>query len=238
MHVLLKFLVVLILLSPLSARAVDIQFPEEELARESVLPKFDNPEAVKRRAVDTEGRFEAALYGGWALNDALFNPMTFGGLLGYHFNELHAAQVQIGIFSTQPSQYVPGIENELPANERNLAKGPAVKSLFLGNYQITPFYGKLSITKSVVLNLSIFATAGVGTIQIGDGSSVAFGLGIGQKLYFSRNFGLRADLKALFYSAPNPLSIPITEGNTPANSEYEKQSVMNGLLTVAGIFLF
>lgn len=219
-----------------NARAVDIQFPEEELARESVYPVFDNPTAVKRRNVALEGRFELGLYGGWGLNDALSDPMTGGGMLTYHFSEIHAFQVQGGVFSSTKSQYVPGIEQRLDASERNLDKAPKRKYVVLGNYQISPYYGKISITKQYVMNLSIFATAGVGTIAIGDTNYMAFSLGLGQKLYFSEHWGLRADLKFLFHQAPNPLSKPITNGQNPPNSYFETQNVTNGMLTVAAIY--
>src|SRR4051812_14644000 len=113
-------------LAPL-AHAVDIQFPEEELARESVYPVFDNPTAVKRRNVSLEKRIEVGLYGGWSLNDALNEPLTGGLMLTYHFSEIHAFQVQGGLFSSKDSQYVPEIEDKLPVNERNLTRGPKPK---------------------------------------------------------------------------------------------------------------
>ncbi len=218
------------------SHAVDIQFPEDELARESVYPVFDNPTAVKRRNVGLEGRVELGLYGGWALNNALVDPMNGGLLLTYHFSEIHAVQLQGGVYSTTDSQYVPGIQEELPANQRNLTKAPKPKYIGLLNYQISPYYGKLSITKQAVLNLSVFFTAGIGTIAIGDSNYMAFSLGLGQKLYFSEHFGLRADLKALFHQQPNALSKPITNGETPPNSYYETQNVSSGLLTIAAIY--
>ena len=219
------------------ANAVEIQFSEDELARESVVPVFDNPEAVKLRNVGTKNRFEFGLYGGWTLNDALFSPLTGGGSISYNFTEVHAAQVQAGIFSTSPSQYVSDIEGSSRGNVKNLANSPAPKLLMMANYQITPYYGKVSITKQNVMNLSLFGTLGVGTIQIGDSSSLVFGLGLGQKLYLGKNWGLRADLKALFYSAPNALSILIPDGQAPPNSAYKTHSVTNGLLTIGAIFL-
>lgn len=224
------------LMFSLQANAVDIQFPQEQLARESVYPIFDNPEAVKRRNVILENRIELGAYGGWTLNDALSDPMTGGLMVTYHFTETHAFHVQGGVFTTKPSQYVPQLEAD-NIGLKNLASGPQPKYMVLGNYQITPYYGKISITKQAVMNLSIFGTAGIGTIAIGDSNYMAFGLGLGQKLYFTSNLGLRADLKVLFYQSPNTLSRAIPDGEKPANSFFEKHNVTNSLLTIGMIYL-
>lgn len=223
------------------ALAVDIQFPEEELARESVYPVFDNPEAVKRRNVETAGRFELGLGGGWSVNDALYDPLTFGGMLTYHFDEVHAAQFYGTIFSSGPSQYVAGLEER--GQIKNLENAPRTKSLMLLNYQITPYYGKISLTKQAVLNLSIYGTAGAGFVDVNGENIFAWSLGLGQKLYFSKNWGLRADLRAVTYQAPNAFSYngpggpSLPADRVPSNSEYGKQSFTNTIVTVGVVYL-
>lgn len=47
---------------------------------------------------------------------------------------------------------------------------------------------------------------GGGIVDTGAGTTFHFGAGFGQKVYFSPNFGLKADLRALFYKAPNVVS--------------------------------
>lgn len=229
-------LMLLFVLTAVKSEAVEIQFPEQELARESVYPVFDNPEAVKRRNVVTAGHVELSLGGGWSLNDALNEPYVLGGALAYHFNEQHAVQLFGNIFSNTKSQYVDGIERT--GNVANLNNAPKPSYLGLLNYQLTPYYGKLSITKQTVMNLAIFVQAGVGTININGENIFAWSLGIGQKLYFGSRWGLRADLRAVTYQAPNPFSITIPAGRVPKNSEYAKQSFTNGLMTVSGLFMF
>jgi outer membrane beta-barrel protein len=226
----------LLFFSVSNALAVDIQFPEQELARESVYPVFDNPEPVKRRTVETAGKVEVSLGGGWSLNDALNEPYVLGGGVAYHFNEFHAAQIFANVFSNSKSQYVDGIERT--GNVANLKNAPKPSYLALLNYQLTPYYGKLSITKQTVMNLAIFVQAGLGSININGEDIFAWSLGFGQKLYFGSRWGLRADLRAVTYQAPNPFSISIPANRVPKNSEYAKQSFTNGLMTVSGLFMF
>jgi len=149
------------------------------------------------------------LYGGWSLNDALNEPLTGGLLLTYHFSEIHAFQIQGGIFSSKDSEYVPQIEAKLPSNERNLTRGPKPKYLVFRKLSDHSVLWKISITKQTVWNLSIFADLGVGTIAVGDSNYLAFGLGLGQKLYFNEHWGIRFDLKELMYQGPNTLSKPL-----------------------------
>ena len=53
-----------IVFAAFTARAETIEFPEEELSTESVLPVFDKKVVVRQRAVKTAGRFEIGVGGG------------------------------------------------------------------------------------------------------------------------------------------------------------------------------
>jgi hypothetical protein len=64
-----------------------IEFPEDELATESVLPVFDQPVGVKNRSVNTAHRFELGVEAGYDMTEPFFSPYTIGGSATYHFNE-------------------------------------------------------------------------------------------------------------------------------------------------------
>ena len=49
-----------------------IEFPDEDLATETVLPVFENKVAVKNRLIELEGRFEAGFQLGATLNEAFY----------------------------------------------------------------------------------------------------------------------------------------------------------------------
>jgi outer membrane beta-barrel protein len=202
---------VTLLLSLTSAQAfaVTIEFPEEELAQESVLPIFDNTVAVKSRLVPTAKRFEFGFGGGFLMNEPFFETSRFGGHMAYHFTETH------GII-LQGQMYTQG----LGANGRSLANqnlsieegqvsfvrmqyAPQPKHHFSANYQITPYYGKMSLFKDMVMNLSLYGLAGVGMIDIGGESTPMFNVGLGQKFYFSKRWGIRTDLSLLAYQGVN-----------------------------------
>ena len=219
-----------------SARAEVIQFPDEDLATESVLPVFDRPEAVKSRVVELKNRIELGGLFGYALTEPFFNPMQFGGTLSYHFNEVHGVNVLATTFlsglSNEGRQLnpIPGLN---PPRNMNLQFAPQPKMLWLASYQYSGFYGKLSLTKSYVMNLHLYGLLGAGMYTIGDTSYPTVSLGVGQKFHFTPNFSLRFDIRALAYNGPNPTSIRLDEQTSvQPNSRFEERLYLEGLLNV------
>src|SRR5471030_2893004 len=88
------------------AKADVVEFSDEELSRESVLPVFDQPEAVKKRVVPTYSRIEAGGYLGLSLNDAFINTYPIGVDVEYHLTEIHAVGLNAAYFITSQSSYV------------------------------------------------------------------------------------------------------------------------------------
>ena len=77
------------------------------------------------------------------------------------------------------------------------------------NYVYTPYYGKISLTKHFVMNLSIYGFIGPGLVVFNENSKTpAFNLGIGKRLYFSRWIALRADIGFYVYRGPDLTRIP------------------------------
>lgn len=228
-----------------SARGADsIEFPDDELASESVLPVFDRSESVKNRAVRSAGRFEFGPTGSYSLLEPLYNPMSFGLTATYHFNETSG----LNLFGTYFMKGLSDNGNNLnpvpgrtgPVNERNLNAqfAPSPKYMALANYQFTPFYGKISLTKDYVMNLSLYGFVGGGMIGVGDSFAPVGNIGLGQKLYFSKNFALRLDLRFLAYSGPDVLSrnlAPVTEEQSA--STFEKKLIFSSLASVGAVFL-
>lgn len=221
------------LLLAFNASAVTIEFPEEELARESVLPVFDNAVAVKSRSVPTAKKFELGIATGFAMNEPFFNTTRFGGHIAYHINETHgfllAGQVYSdGLGTNGKSLAGKDLVEDNPNNvetyiRMEYAPQPAYH-MFL-NYQITPYYGKISVFKDWVMNLSLYGLAGLGVVDVGGETTPALNLGIGQKFYFNKRWGFRVDLGLMAYEGvnffvasdggPSPLEDSFNSGSNP-----------------------
>jgi outer membrane beta-barrel protein len=217
-----------------------IHFPDDELATESVLPIFDKPESVKNRNVQTARRLEIGLSGTYAMTEPFYNPLNIGANITYHFNEESGLNIFYGQFlpglsdyAKQPISFQSGGSTKL-----NLEYTPAPKFLALANYQYSAYYGKLSLTKNAVMNLSLYGLLGAGVIGIGDVTKPAVSFGLGQKFYFNQSFGLRFDLRFTAYRGPDPLTQTLT-GVTemqPA-SYFDEKTNIESLLSFGAIYV-
>ena len=220
-----------------------IEFPKEELASESVLPVFDHPEATKARLVTTAKRIEVGAFGTYAMTEAFYNPLSFGGMLTYHLDETNGINLMgtfnLGGISHYADQLNPIRDpTGVPTGFAHLEYAPAPKYLVVGSYQFTAFYGKISFTKEGVMNLHLFGLAGLGAMGIGDATVPVLSLGIGQKFYFGRSFALRVELRGLAYNGPDPISrnlSPVTTVQSASTFDSKLQFVP--LLSAGAVYL-
>ncbi len=208
----MRFLVfVFFFLMSLRGAAVTIEFPKDELARESVLPVFENTLAVRSRLVPTKGRFEMGFTLGFALNEAFFNTLRYGGHIAYHMTETHGFLLegqlyQKGLNSNGKALASKDFDkntDETVTEFIRMEYAPQPEYHFLVNYQMTAYYGKISVLKNFVMNLSLYGLLGLGTVGVGGENVPALNLGLGQKFYVNKNWGFRADLGIIIYQGVN-----------------------------------
>ncbi len=220
----------------------ELELPEEELAKETVLPIFDKNLSVLNRNIVTEDRFELGGYGGLVLIDPIYNQNIFGASVGYHFNEIHAAQLMAIMWSGGLGQYQSAYEEK----GVYFSGTPGPETMFLANYQYTAFYGKMSVSKHFVMNTALFGVLGGGFITLRGGSLPVINFGLGEKFYFTKNFGLRVDLRFLFYQGPNPITggesvQPSSPSSSPppqqAAGDFKSHMIFSSQLTFGLIFL-
>src|SRR5688572_4408757 len=89
-----------------------VEFSDDELASESVLPVFEEPEAVKGRNIMVGEKTELMLAGGADLNAPFYGNIVFGGSLGYNFNEEQAVLVSFNYWLKKDSAFKTQIEAE------------------------------------------------------------------------------------------------------------------------------
>lgn len=200
-----KSLLFLFILFCYQAQAVKVEFPDEELASESVLPMVETPGMILNRNVTLKSRFEINSGVSWGLGEPFYYPIYPMAQLSFHFTEIHSLSVTglyyFPILSSAGRQLREG--KGLQDKTFDASKSPYPQySLFL-NYQYTPFYGKISLAKNFVLNLSIYGFAGGGMVVSNQNDYLpSANLGIGQKFYFNKWLGLRGDLAVYGYYGP------------------------------------
>lgn len=226
------FLIVLPFLVSVSVFAEKIELPEEELARESVLPVFEKTTAVLNRAVETKKRFQLGLSGGLEINEPFYSDYIYGLMGAYHFTEVHGMNVQFQMWNPGLSSY-----GEQIKTEENLdpSLAPQPRWSVAGNYEFIAYYGKISLSKQTVMNLNLFANIGAMYVNIEDRSTIGLNLGLGQTFFMSKSAGIRLDLKTLIFKAPNPASV--AAGSNPTASSFSEDTQVNNQITASLIFI-
>lgn len=228
------------LLHKASFAAEVIHLPPEELAQESVLPVFDKPMVVRNRNVETAGKVDIGLFYGYAMTEPIANVSKMGIGVYYNTSEYHA----FGLFYTHNmaglSDYALQIER-VPVNKLDFTRAPMPKSTIMGDYNLKMFYGKLSLTKSLVLNTILYGSASLGAIQYDHKMYPGGALGIGQKFFFGKHWALRFDLRLYAHQGP----VPFLDNNRmqesqprPSYSEFKERLMFATNLDAGLSYLF
>ena len=223
--------------SPFFAQAVKISFPDEELATESVLPMVDVPSMILNRNISLKYRFELNVSFGFGLDEPFYFPYYGMGLLSFHISEVHSISLS-GVY------YPPGLSSAGKRLQKDYdfdpSKAPYPQMSAFLNYQYSPFYGKISLSKKLNLNLSIYGFTGLGVMVSNQNDRFpAVNLGLGQKLYFTRWFGLRGDLGVHGYYGPAVAKLDLSSKNLKFSElqSHQKRVNVNVLASLGMIFL-
>jgi outer membrane beta-barrel protein len=122
----------------------------------------------------------------------------------------------------------------------DFSRAPKQKFAAFGNYEYKAYYGKVSFTKQGTMNLSTYPLIGLGLLGYDSKTYPGLDFGIGQKFYFSKNFGLRIDYKFQYAQGPSPFLIGRmkTTDPVPQAGEFSDKWTINNLIDVGLTFLF
>ena len=221
------------------SEAVKIRFPKEELSLESVLPIFTPVNAVLNRTVVLKHHFEFGVYGSIGLREPFYFPFYGGGILSFYLSEVHGINITGNWFPPYYSNsggklaLGKGLEGGQTFQAQKIPHPLAMITL---NYQYTPFYGKISLTKSFTMNSSIYGFVGPGMIISSDKKykfpSLQFGLG--QKLYFNRRLSLRTDASFYGYYGPAPATLKLDDNFQFTGFQKGQKKIVFNLMLSAG----
>jgi outer membrane beta-barrel protein len=234
-----KIVIGLSLMSGLaSAQGEVIRFPEDELALESVLPKFDHPVSVKNRNVVTADRFEVGLYFGFNVLEPILNTAKYGLNAIYHWNEDRAFSLHYaGWADGLNSQYTNGLEKQ----GLDFNRSPQLKYSLYAFQEWKAFYGKISLTKQNVMNTHLIPLLGLGMTAYEHKNYPGIAGGVAQKFYFTRDFALRFDFKLQYSQYPSPFlggRMAKNGPNAPLPTEFKDKWTFSNHLELGVTYLF
>lgn len=221
-----------------------IKFKDDELARETVLPVFEKAPMVKNRRVSSSGRFELGGGVGFSLDEPFYNPQNFNATVGYYFSENHGFVFSPVFLSTSLSDKGTALKKGegLSGDKFDPSLAPSLTSIYFLDYQLNAFYGKISLTKQSVVNLSLFFLMGLNIPVYEDSNQYGFDFGFGQKYYFSQSTGLRFDLRFLVYkglSLPSDADElnPDTNPTPRSSDQFDKTWIFQSMLNLQFVFM-
>lgn len=231
-------LVVIVSLAGFKAAAAEsVEVPVDELARESVMPRFDNSVSVKNRNVTTEGRIDIGLFAGMALTEPIANTTKLGIEGSYHFNEVHALGLFFNINMNGLSRDAEGLKNDFGLD---FSRAPQPQNTMMLEYAYSPFYGKLSLTKEGVINTTIYGSLDAGAVKYQHKTYPAIAVGVGERFYFTKSLSLKLDLKLFAHNAPIPFKANALKPTdpVPAYSDFAERLTYTTNLQLGLNYLF
>ncbi|PWU17781.1 MAG: hypothetical protein C5B49_08285 [Bdellovibrio sp.] len=230
----------MVTISPEIAKA-QVEVPEEELARESVLPRFERGEAVKNRAIVTEKKVEIGAFGGWNFTEPIYSQAKIGFNAGYHFTEESALMLNFGLWLPgRNKQYTDAIQSQTKANNTDPGLDfnliPDLQYSLWANWELLAYYGKMSVTKQGVSHMHLYPILGLGMTKYATKMYPGLNFGLGQKFYFSKAFALRIDFKLQYQQGINPFNPGFRTGVPDPNS-YSDRFTLGTILELGVSFL-
>jgi outer membrane beta-barrel protein len=217
-------------------------------------------QAVENRFFLKGSRFEISPVAGYVPNNPFARRYMFGGILGYHFNELISVQAAILYSPDLGEGDLKGLtsvllERAYQADNTSEFQQPLDKAALTGAFGVAwaPLYGKINLVGETVLNFDFYMFAGAGmiskqnyvaqysdaNIEQGDiveltglGNEVVLGpyLGIGQNYFVNRVMAVKIDVRAAFYVDNQPQYDP--------NVAPEGLRLYNNVIASGGVALF
>ncbi len=183
-----------------------IKLEDSELDQDSFLPYIYDKKTpiVQNRIINQNGRF--SLGGGFVhqSTDLFYKQIAPSFLMSYNPSGSIQYRLDYQAFSNKKSKYSQTLASGDVGKVFDIARAPLRTHSIMFSYSIQPSYGKISLSKNSVFNLTQDYSIGLGAIVFKDGGQFpALGFGVGQNFFFSKNVSLRFNLGGMLYSGPN-----------------------------------
>jgi outer membrane beta-barrel protein len=209
--------------------------------KKSALEKLEEGDAVRKRVLLREGRFEAAPTLGVTLGDAFQRNVLFGAQLAYHFSEAWALGATVFGGVAVNTGLADKVKDERPDRVDDNAFS---KLGLLGTLDVyySPLIGKFALFGREVVHYDLHLLAGIGGAQVSgnskvEGFSPAPVVGLGMRTFVNDWMSVNLSVRDYIYSsALNAVTQTDDKGSTKTKASSELSN--NFALTVGFAFYF
>lgn len=228
--------------------AVEVRFPEEELESEYALPYFPNQrEVVLSRRVIQKFKIGLSSSGMYVLDEPFYQPFVFNIQAFMYLTEIHGFGLEAWLSQNQSLSPSGKAFTHIPTKEPNVIDSlnvsfaPHPLMTFFLNYNYSPLYGKISLSKTLAYNIHIEGSVGVGIILMDWKKryvpyiwTPAFQIRLNPKIYITKRIYGYGSIVLWTYQGKNPidraLKVSTVEGT--AHNEHDGSIAENGDPTV------
>ncbi len=234
---LLSLLVLSVFLIGVTARAEEIQFSEEELPREAVMPRLDSPKAVINRKLSYAKRTSVDASVGWFMDEPFYNNQYFAVQGNYNWSEASGVGLKYLMFGTGLSGYSSQFASSVtPSADFSRSRGP--RSGFLVNYERRMMYGKLSLSKRWVIPGYLTWGLEGGMMAYGSRQLPLAGASIANRFFLGKSLGISLTLHGYMRQFVDPLSQTLRNSPVPSETDFTTNTKFSTAMDLGINYLF
>ncbi len=223
------------LVKPTRAFAEETLITEDLLPTESVFPLLDSEDMVMNRQLNHTHRFEVKADLLIAL-DELFNDNKLLGITAYyHLNN----DLGFGLKYYQYPAAFNSYKQQFDTKGVFIDRAPQPKSIFAASLVNRILYGKISVSKDLILPLTLEAQYDLGINKYGTQSLPYSAFSLSNKLYLQRKYIIDLSYTLQLHQVINPVSADIRQASpVPDESAFTKKIQFSQCLSIGLGYLF
>jgi len=214
-----------------------MQFSEDELPREAVMPKLDTPRAVLNRKLSYVSRWQADLAAGWLLDEAFYNNQYLAVQGSYSWDEASGVGLKYLMFGSGLTDYgkqFEGVTTTPPDFDRSV--GP--KSGWVAFYERRMMYGKLSVSKWKVIPSFLTWNIEAGMLKYGARQLPLVGGSLANRFFLTPKMALGLGIHAYVRQMVDPLSADLRNAPAPTEDQFKTNTKFSMALDFGFSYLF
>ncbi len=226
-----------------------VEFDSKNIWSQDIFQRSDHKVLIiQDRKYTKAKKFDIGLHGGLHSASPFYTSISYGGTLGYHFNEYFAAEGFYNTSSNSKTADAKQIDQFLAESGFSSTKEYQRPLSFAGfGLMWSPIYGKFAFFRKSIIHFDIFAEAGASVIKIktnlnetGSAVDAARGgrdqtrwgslVGVGTRVFISDRWSLRFDVRNNIYTSYFAPTTAALAGKTLTRTSFQFSAGLSFLL--------
>lgn len=183
--------------------ADSVEWTDVDKIKEKYWARGDESElgVVQNRVYSKEHKLEVGTFVGLLSSDPFLDVTNVGASIGYHLSETFSGHLLGWKSLVSPSSALKLLQEPVGTGGLGTTANTNKPKFFLGaEGQASVLYGKLSVLGKAIIYYDFHFNGGLGMTGTESGSYLTPFIGLGQKVYLSKNIALSVDYRIMRYN--------------------------------------